>query len=47
MERAACPTDLTDAPWEAIQTMLPKPKGDKSGRLPKYPRRDIWNALLY
>jgi putative transposase len=47
MERAAYPTDLTDAQWEAIQAVLPKPKGGKSGRRPKYPRREIWNAIFY
>ncbi len=47
MERAAYPTDLTDAQWEVIQAVLPKPKGGKSGRPPKYPRREIWNAIFY
>jgi transposase len=47
MERAAYPTDLTDEQWEAIQAVLPAPKGGKSGRPPKYPRREIWNAIFY
>src|SRR3712207_6566401 len=47
MERTAYPTDLTDAQWEAIQAVLPKPKGCKSGRPPKYPRREICNAIFY
>ncbi len=47
MERKAYPTDLTDAQWQTIQGVLPPPKGGKSGRPPKYPRREIWNAIFY
>ena len=47
MERAAYPSDLTDQQWEKIQGVLPKAKGGKSGRPPKYPRREIWNAIFY
>jgi putative transposase len=47
MERQAYPSDLTDAEWEVIQSVLPKPKGGKSGRPRTYPKREIWNAILY
>jgi len=47
MERKAYPTDVTDAQWETIQAVLPSPKGGKSGRPPKWPRREIWNAIFY
>ena len=45
MERQPYPSDLTDAQWEALQGAVPKPK--KPGRPPKYPRREIWNAIFY
>jgi len=38
---------VTDAQWETIQAVLPAPKGGKSGRPPKWPRREIWNAIFY
>jgi putative transposase len=47
MERQPYPSDLTDAEWAAIQAVFPKPKGGRSGRPPTYPRREIWNAILY
>jgi putative transposase len=47
MERKPYPSDLTDAEWEVIQSVLPKPKGGKSGRRRTYPLREIWNAILY
>jgi transposase len=46
-ERKAYPIDLTDAQWETIQAVLPSPKGGKRGRPPKWPRREIWNAIFY
>ena len=46
MEREPYPSDLTDQQWEALQAVLPKPKGGKSGRPPKWPRREIGNALF-
>jgi transposase len=39
------PTDLTDAEWNILKPLVPKPK--PGGRPIKYPRRDILNALLY
>ncbi len=47
MERKAYPSDLTDAAWVKLQAVLPKAKGGKSGRPPKYSRREIWNAIFY
>src|SRR5262245_6693641 len=45
MNRQPYPSDLTDAQWEILQQVVPKPK--RSGRPPKYPRRAIWNAIFY
>ena len=45
MERQPYPSDLSEAEWELLQGTVPKPK--KPGRPPKYPRREIWNAIFY
>ena len=45
--RKAYRSDLTDAQWEVIQSVLPKPKGGRSGRPRDYPLREIWNAIFY
>lgn len=42
MSRTSYPTDLTDAQWQLIDSQVPKP----GGRLPKFSRRDIVNAIL-
>ena len=47
MKRKPYLSDLTDAQWELIRSVLPKPKGGKSGRPRTYPLREIWNAILY
>lgn len=47
MKRQPYPSDLTDDQWEAIQAVLPQPKGGKSGRPRQYPLREIWNAIFY
>jgi len=47
MDRQPYPSDLTEADWETLQPLLPKPKGGKSGRRRTYPLREIWNAILY
>lgn len=47
MERQPYPSDLTDAQWDVLQAVLPKPKGGKSGRRRLYPLREIWNAIFY
>jgi transposase len=39
------PSDLTDEQWEIIEPMLPLIK--EPGRMPKHPRRDIVDAILY
>ncbi|MEO3798030.1 IS5 family transposase [Nonomuraea sp. B10E15] len=39
------PSDLTDAQWELIESLLPKP--NTGGRPEKHPRREIVNAILY
>lgn len=44
MKTAIYDTDLTDAQWEFIQPMLPKPR--KRGR-PPLDRRPVINAILY
>ena len=46
MERQPYPSDLSDEQWEVVEAVLPKPKGGKSGRPPKYPRREIGNAIF-
>ena len=45
MTRTAYATDLTDAQWALIEPQLPPPK--PRGRRRLYPRREIFNALLY
>ena len=47
MERKPYPTDVTDAQWETILAVMPKPKGGKTGRPRTYPLREIWNAIFY
>ena len=47
MERAAYPSDLTDEQWAVIQSVLPKAKNGRTGRPPKYERREVWNAIFY
>ena len=47
MGRAVYPSDLTDEQWEKIQSVLPNAKGGRTGRRPKYARREIWNAIFY
>lgn len=45
MNRQPYPTDLSDAEWHRLAPLVPKPKA--GGRPPKYPRREILNAILY
>jgi transposase len=45
MNRQPYPTDLSDAQWHRLARLVPKPK--PGGRPPKYPRREILNAILY
>jgi transposase len=44
-KRQAYPSDLTDAQWEIIKSIVPAPKS--GGRPAKYSRREVLNALLY
>ena len=47
MERAAYPSDLTDEQWAVIRSVLPPARSGRTGRPPKYDRREIWNAIFY
>jgi len=44
--RKAYPDDLTDKEWELIEPVL-SDNMIKQGRAPKYPRREILNAIFY
>jgi putative transposase len=44
MNRKRYPSDLTDAQWQRLAHLVPKPK--PGGRPPKYSRREIVNAIL-
>lgn len=44
--RNAYPDDLTDKEWELIEPVL-SDNMIKQGRTPKYPRREILNAIFY
>ena len=44
-QRRRYPTDLTDAEWEQIKPLLPKPA--RRGRKPKVELREILNAIRY
>ena len=44
-ERRRYPTDLTDAEWEQIKSLLPKPA--KQGRKPGVDLREVLNAIRY
>lgn len=46
MKRKPYPSDLSDAQWEALQSVLPPPKSP-AGRPRAYPLREMWNAVLY
>jgi len=45
MNRQPYPTDLSDTEWHRLAPLVPRPKA--GGRPPKYPRREILNAILY
>ena len=44
-ERRRYPSDLTDAEWERIKPLLPKPA--RCGRKPRVDLREILNAIRY
>jgi transposase len=43
--RRGYPSDLTDAQWDLIEDLLPRPSAD--GRPETHPRREIVNGILY
>src|SRR5262245_49277030 len=43
--RKAYPSDLTDAQWEEIRDLIPKPRDGPQEAL--YERREVLNAMLY
>lgn len=45
--RARYPSDLTDAQWAALRSLLPPAKGGRTGRPPTYALREVWNAIFY
>ncbi len=44
MQKASCESDLTEKQWQALESLLQKPK--KTGRPPIY-RRWVLNAILH
>ena len=44
--RKPYPTDLSDAEWQEIEPLIPKPKTNR-GRKRKHPLREILNAIFY
>ena len=48
MTRKPYPTDLTDAQWERLEPLLPRPKsGTTKGGRPPVDRREVVNAIFY
>jgi transposase len=47
MRRRSYSTDLTDAQWERLCSVLPAAKNGRTGRPRIHPLREIVNALLY
>jgi len=45
MDRKPYPTDVTTAQWKRIEPWIPK--AASTGRPPKYPKREIVNAIFY
>lgn len=45
MSRSLYPSDLTDAQWKKIESLIPRPRGQ--GRPRKASYREIVNAILY
>ena len=44
-DRAAYPSDLTDAQWQILEPLVPAAR--RGGRRARYERREIINAVLY
>src|SRR4051794_23009075 len=49
MKRKPYPTDLTDAQWEYLGPLLPKPRAGtrKGGRPPRAELREVVDAIFY
>jgi transposase len=47
MSRKPYPTDLTDAQWELVCSVMPGAKNGRTGAPRRYPLREIWNAIFY
>jgi transposase len=48
MTRKPYPTDLTDAQWERLEPLIPRPKsGTRKGGRPATDRREVVNAIFY
>lgn len=47
MKRRPYATDLTDAQWARLRSVLPAAKNGRTGRPRRYALREIINALLY
>jgi len=48
MARQGYPSDLTDAQWELISPLIPRPKSGKAGGRPRTSdMREVVNAILY
>jgi putative transposase len=45
INRRAYATDMTDEEWVIVEPLVPQPL--PGGRPPKWPRREILNAILY
>jgi len=46
ISRKPYPSDLSDAEWQKIEPLIPKPRTNR-GRKRKYPLREILNAIFY
>src|SRR5688500_8679029 len=47
MGRKSYRTDLSDAQWHRIEKVLPAAQGGRTGRLRKYSKREMLNAMFY
>jgi putative transposase len=48
MTRKPYPTDLTDAQWERLEPLIPRPRsGTPKGGRPAVSRREVLNAIFY
>jgi putative transposase len=47
MSRRPYPTDLADAQWELVRSVMPGAKNGRTGTPRRYPPREICNATFY